>query len=77
MPTCRNMFAMPKVRASSATIGTTRGPTSLSLSSAVSMRTSAIVVDISRPFESSANCPQEDIGGTISPFDATFRLLGR
>ena len=40
---------MPKVRASSATIGTTRGPSVASFSSAVSMRTKAIVVLISLP----------------------------
>ena len=40
---------MPKVRASSGTMGTTRGPTVLSRSSAVSSRTKAIVVEISRP----------------------------
>ena len=51
MPTCRNMFAMPKVRASSATTGTTRGPELSRPSSALpSMRTIAIVVDISLPF---------------------------
>ncbi len=37
---------MPNVRDSSATIGTTRGPTSLSRNSAVIKRTNAIVVEI-------------------------------
>ena len=40
---------MPKVRASSATIGTMRGPSVGSFSSCASMRTNAIVVDISLP----------------------------
>ena len=43
------MPSMPKVRASSGTIGTTRWPSSLSRISAVSMRTNACVVEISRP----------------------------
>ena len=46
---------MPKVRASSATIGTTRGPTCADFSSPESMRTKAIVVDISLPAAASAN----------------------
>ena len=45
---------MPNVRASSATIGTTRGPSVLSFSRPPSMRTTAIVVDISLPSASSA-----------------------
>ena len=40
---------MPKVRASSTRIGTTRGPRSLSRSSCVRKRTKACVVEISRP----------------------------
>ena len=40
---------MPKVRDSSGTIGTTFLPMALSFTSAVSMRTKAIVVEISRP----------------------------
>jgi hypothetical protein len=55
MPIWRNRLAMPKVRASSATIGTTRAPSSLSLSRLVSMRTNAMVVDISLPSARNAN----------------------
>ena len=40
---------MPKVRASSATIGTMRGPSAVSFSRLPSMRTKAIVVVISLP----------------------------
>ena len=39
---------MPKVRASSATMGTTRGPMFLSRKSEVRIRTKAMVVDSSR-----------------------------
>ena len=49
------MPSMPKVRDSSATIGTTRGPSCLSRRIAERTRTKAIVVEISRspvPFES-------------------------
>ena len=42
------MPSMPKVRDSSGTIGTTRLPIFLSLSSVSSMRTNAIVVENSR-----------------------------
>jgi hypothetical protein len=49
MPIWRNMPSMPKVRDSSGTIGTTRLPMCLSRSRMFSMRTKAIVVDISRP----------------------------
>ncbi len=45
---------MPKVRASSATIGTTRGPSSLCLIRLLNSRTAAVVVDISLPSASSA-----------------------
>ena len=48
---------MPKVRASSATMGTMRGPTVSSFSSPVSMRTKAIVVLISLPSAPTANSP--------------------
>src|SRR5271157_1448086 len=43
MPTCRKRFAIPKVRASSATIGTMRGPSVSSLSRLLKRRTAAIV----------------------------------
>ncbi len=54
MPTWRNNPSMPNVRASSGTIGTTRGPMPLSRTSAVKIRTNAIVVENSRsPLDSS------------------------
>ena len=40
---------MPKVRASSGTIGTTSSPSSLSFSSLASIRTNTIVVEALRP----------------------------
>ncbi len=46
---------MPNVRASSATIGTMRGPSTGSFSRFVSMRTNAIVVLIALPAASTAN----------------------
>ena len=48
---------MPKVRASSATMGTTRGPSAGSFSNPVSMRTNAIVVLISLPSARTAKAP--------------------
>ena len=48
MPLWRNSVCMPKVRASSATIGTTRGPSCGSLSSCASSCTNTMVVDCSR-----------------------------
>eukprot|EP00380_Ascogregarina_taiwanensis_P025985 284815576_5 len=56
MPTCLNKFAMPKVRASSATIGTMRGPSVASFSKLPSMRTKAMVVLISLFAAATANC---------------------
>ena len=55
---------MPKVRASSATMGTMRGPSAGSFSRLASMRTKAIVVDISLPSACKANSPQVAISGT-------------
>ncbi|MNI58066.1 hypothetical protein D3C73_1131610 [compost metagenome] len=55
MPICLNRLAMPKVRASSATIGTIRGPSCLSRSNPLSRRTKAMVVDISLPSAAMAN----------------------
>ncbi|MNS98812.1 hypothetical protein D3C72_1331900 [compost metagenome] len=66
MPTWRNRLAMPKVRASSATMGTTRGPSALSLSRPVSMRTIAMVVDISFWSAATANWPYCASGGTAT-----------
>ena len=57
---------MPKVRASSATIGTTRGPSAGSFIRLPSMRTNAIVVLISLPSACSANAAVESSGGTAS-----------
>ena len=61
---------MPKVRASSGTIGTRRGPSTLSRVSKVSARTNAIVVDISRPApvpsSSGANADSAGTGGVLS-----------
>ncbi|CKV51797.1 Uncharacterised protein [Mycobacterium tuberculosis] len=56
MPTCLNRLAMPKVRASSATMGTMRGPRAGSFSRLPSMRTKAMVVLISLPAAAVANC---------------------
>ena len=47
----RNRLSMPKVRASSATIGTTSGPTSESLTRFLSILANAIVVDTGCPRE--------------------------
>ena len=54
MPTWRKSEAMPKVRASSATIGTMRGPSVSSRISALMSLTAAIVVDIGLPSADSA-----------------------
>ena len=59
------MPSMPKVRDSSATIGTTRGPNSLSRNNALKARTKAMVVEISRSsvlFNSGSNI---DSSGTF------------
>ena len=55
---------MPKVRASSATIGTTRGPSAGSLSRLPRTRTNAIVVLISLPSAWSANAEVASSEGT-------------
>ncbi len=57
---------MPKVRASSGTIGTMCGPMFLSLSRMPSMRTNAIVVEISRSPDASSSAPNASSGGTSS-----------
>jgi hypothetical protein len=67
---------MPKVRASSATIGTMRGPSSLSLSKLASSRTNAIVVDISLPPAAVANDAYEASAGTGSACEVD-NLRGR
>ena len=48
MPTCRNKPSMPKVRASSGTIGTTRGPMASLRNNVDRIRTNTIVVENSR-----------------------------
>src|SRR5207248_344236 len=79
MPSWRNMPSMPKVRASSGTIGTMRLPMSLSRISAVSARTNAMVVEISRPspepFRSWSNAASGGTAGTLSAF--CRRCVGR
>ncbi len=60
------MPSMPKVRASSGTIGTMRLPMLLSRVSAVRMRTNAMVVEISRSPVPSSCAPKAESGGTAS-----------
>ncbi len=64
---------MPKVRASSATMGTMRGPSCPSFSSAPSMRTKAIVVLISLPCGCSANWAYRASSGTGTTSQAVSR----
>ena len=64
MPSWRNMPSMRKVRASSGTIGTMRGPSSLSLTSCEMIRTKAMVVEISRSPEPSSMAFRVSSGGT-------------
>ena len=64
MPIWRNMPSMPKVRASSGTMGTMCLPMFLSLTSVVSMRTSAMVVEISRSAVPSSSELNASSGGT-------------
>ena len=66
MPIWRNRPSMPKVRASSGTIGTMCLPMFLSLSSAVRMRTKAMVVEISRSPVPSSIDSKASSGGTAS-----------
>src|SRR5205809_445628 len=65
MPSWRNMPSMPKVRASSGTIGTMRLPISLSRTSAVSARTNAMVVEISRPSPEPLRSASKAAGGGV------------
>ncbi len=73
MPIWRNMPSMPKVRASSGTIGTMCLPMFLSLTRAVSMRTSAMVVEISRSAVPSSSALKASSGGTTSGGAAELR----
>src|SRR5882672_5845899 len=75
MPTWRNMPSMPKVRASSGTMGTTCLPMFLSLTRAVSMRTSAMVVDISRSPVPSSSALNASSGGTTRGGAALLQVL--
>ncbi len=69
---------MPKVRASSGMIGTTRGPSALSRTSCVKKRTKACVVEISRPSEvGSSNAENVSSGGAFSVSSARRRRCGR
>ena len=65
---------MPKVRASSGTIGTMLLPICLSFSSAVRMRTKAMVVEISRSPEPSSSGLKVSSGGTASAGTFVLRL---
>ena len=67
---------MPKVRASSGTIGTTYLPRFLSRTSAVSTRTNAIVVEISRSWAFST-CSNASSAGTCGTVSALRRRCGR
>ena len=76
MPIWRNSPSMPKVRASSGTIGTMFLPMVLSLSSTVSRRTNAMVVEISRspvPSRIEANASS----GGMASAGAVRRRCGR
>ena len=64
---------MPKVRASSGTIGTMCLPMFLSLSSTVRMRTNAIVVEISRSPVPSRIELKASSGGTVNAGAAGLR----
>ena len=66
MPTWRNMPSMPKVRASSGTIGTTCLPMFLSFTSICRMRTSAMVVENSRSPDACSSESKASSAGTSS-----------
>ncbi len=76
MPIWRNRPSMPNVRASSGTIGTMFLPMFLSLSRIVSMRTNAMVVEISRSPVPSSTAANASSGGTASG-GACLRRAGR
>ncbi len=76
MPICRNMPSMPKVRASSGTIGTMCAPMVLSLTRIESIRTSAIVVENSRSPLAASSGPKRSSPGTASG-GAVARREGR
>jgi hypothetical protein len=64
---------MPKVRASSGTIGTQRSPTPGNFINAVSMRTNAMVVDSGRSEPSSMAAKVSSGGTSIASVDFTRR----
>ena len=66
----RKSDSIPKVRASSATMGTMRGPNSRALSRPVSIRRNATVVDISRLSGSAVNAANSSRFGA-----STFRAV--
>ena len=66
---------MPKVRASSGTIGTTRSPSDLSFNRVDRMRTKAIVVLIWRLPEV-FNCPANALRGGAGSAYEVFRRAG-
>ena len=70
------MPSMPKVRDSSGTMGTTSLPIVLSRMMAFSMRTNAMVVEISRPSVPLSNWSKAESGGTSSDC-ALRRRAGR
>ena len=76
MPTWRNMPSMPNVRVSSETIGTRRGPTTLSRISAPSAREYAIVVENSRSPLSSSSALNASSFGTGSGASTLRRRTG-
>ena len=65
MPNSRNMPSIPNVRDSSGTIGTIRGPSSRSRNSRLSIRTNAIVVEVSRSPVPSWNSANVSSGGEV------------
>jgi hypothetical protein len=77
MPTVRNRLAMPNVRASSATIGTTRGPSASSFIRLPRMRTKAIVVLISLPSAWSANAAVASSSGSATFAESLRRAAAR
>ena len=76
MPICRNIPSMPKVRASSGTMGTTYFPISLSRASIWRICTRTTVVDGSRSSLLLRNRSKAEISGTLSG-SACVRREGR
>jgi len=76
MPTWLNSASMPKVRASSGTMGTTRWPRRLSRKSLESMRAKAIVVLASPSPVPLKNSSNSSLGGSSTFTAAKPRRLG-